>query len=47
MLIVSGSYGHGEHHNETVFYINAIEGQLDRRDYEGWLRHESRRVGRG
>lgn len=46
MLIVSGSYGHGDHHNETVFYINRVEGQLDRRDYQGWMRHESRRVSR-
>jgi hypothetical protein len=46
MLVVSGSYGHGDHHKETVFYIKAIEGQLNRRDYEGWARHDSRRVSR-
>lgn len=43
MLVVSGSYGRGEHHNETVFYIDKVEGQLDRRDYDGWLRQEARR----
>jgi hypothetical protein len=43
MLVVSGSYGYGEHHNETVFYIDRVEGQLDRRDYDGWLRQEARR----
>jgi hypothetical protein len=42
MLVVSGSYGHGDHHQETVFYINRLEGQLDRRDYDGWMRHERR-----
>ena len=43
MLVVSGSYGYGEHHDETVFYINRIEGRIDRRDYDGWRRQEVRR----
>jgi hypothetical protein len=43
VLVVSGSYGYGEHHHETVFYIGMVEGQLDRRDYDGWLRQEVRR----
>lgn len=46
MLVVSGSYGHGEHHQETVFYINSVEGQIDPGDYDGWMRQESRRFGR-
>jgi hypothetical protein len=43
MLVVSGSYGYGEHHDETVFYISRIEGQIHRRDYDGWRRQEARR----
>jgi hypothetical protein len=44
MLVVAGSYGYGEHHHETVFYINSLEGRIDRRNYDGWLREEARRT---
>ena len=43
MLMVDGRYGDGEHHQETVFYINGIKGWIDRRDNDGWLREEARR----
>ena len=43
MLVVDGRYGDGEHHQETVFFINHIKGWIDRRDYDGWVREEARR----
>lgn len=43
VLVVSGGYAHGDHHHETVFYVESVHNQISRSDYDGWLRQEVQR----
>lgn len=47
LLIVSGSYGHGPHHNETVFFVSRLHRTLPRRIFIGWRRHKAKFAARG
>jgi hypothetical protein len=42
LLLISGSYGHGPHHQEVVFYIDKGCQVLNRRTYAGWEKHKAR-----
>jgi hypothetical protein len=37
-----GSYGHGDHHNERVYFFNEEIEIIDPAIYRGYLRHEKR-----
>jgi len=41
-MVVHGSYGHGRHHDEQVFYVNHVLQHMDKQTYKGWKKHEKR-----
>jgi hypothetical protein len=40
ILVLRGNYGHGSHHNETVYYVNFFE-VLPRKIIRGWKLHKA------
>ena len=46
VLVLRGRVGYGEHHDESVFYVNEVIRRLPAATYRGWARAERRRSAR-
>ena len=44
VLVVRGNVGYGEHHHESVFYVNEVIQRLPASTYRSWARAERRRT---
>ncbi len=39
-VVLMGNYGHGDHHSETVFYVDCLVDAFDQKCFRSARRHE-------